>query len=170
MKKIIVFCLFGFIAASSYSQVQNSYEEIINSDVSSLIEEYKTTDNSILLLEINYEKNNFMKLNELFTETASQATYPTDVLPIINQMYRSAVKCMAFSTLLYNNGNIKESNFAASMQLMKTGVILILQGAKDMGLDIDSIINYNQENIPDAMPRNYINIIRTPLETPVPII
>jgi hypothetical protein len=49
---------------------------------------------------------------------------------------------MALSTVLYNNGNVKEENFVSGMQLMKNGLIQILQGSEFMGLDVNGIISY----------------------------
>ncbi|MDR0375058.1 MAG: hypothetical protein LBH85_04965 [Treponema sp.] len=150
MKKSIAFHLLGFIAALSYAQEQNMYESLINRDVDSCIEGYKTTDSNTLLLDLNNERSNLIRLNKLFTQTASQTTDPDDVLPIINKMYWASIRYMALSTALYNNGGVKEEVFVAGMRLMKDGLMLVLQGTEDMGLDIDSMINY-----------------RTLLETPV---
>ena len=154
MKKCIAFCLFGFIAAFSYSQEQNIYEEIISRDVNSFMEAYKMVNSSVLFLEMEYETSNFIKLNELFTKIVSQTTNPTDVLPVITKTYWTSIKCMALSTLLYNNGNVKEENFSNGMRLMKDGLMLVLQGAEDMGLDIDSIRTFLKLNITKVLVYN----------------
>jgi hypothetical protein len=49
---------------------------------------------------------------------------------------------MALSTVLYNNGNVKEESFLSGIQLMKDGLVQILQGSEAMGFDINSIIGY----------------------------
>jgi hypothetical protein len=140
MRKFIVFWLFSSMVMFLYPQEQGIYEEIINRDVNRFVNEYKEITNNILILELNYENSNFISLNELLEKMAPQIINPNELLPIINKMYWSCIKCMALSTALYNNGNIKEEYFLSGMQLMKNGLIQILQGSEIMGLDINSII------------------------------
>jgi hypothetical protein len=144
MKKAITFCLFLSITIFSYSQEQNKYESTINRDVNIILEEYKTINNNILALELVYEKDNFVNHSDFFGKIISHVNSPIELLPIINKMYWSCIRCMAISKVLYNNGNVQENAFVTGMQQMKDGLILILQGAEMMGLDINSVVFYTQ--------------------------
>jgi amino acid permease len=144
MKKAISFCLFLSITIFSYSQEHNIYELTINRDVNKILEEYKTINNNILVLELTYENNNFMNHSDFFEKIISHVTSSIELLPIINKMYWSCIRSMAISTVLYNNGNVQENAFVSGMQQMKDGLIQILQGAEMMGLDINRVVFYIQ--------------------------
>jgi hypothetical protein len=128
----------------SYSQEQNKYESTINRDVNIFLEEYKTINNDILALELIYEKDNFLNHGDFFGKILPHVTNSIELLPILNKLYWSCIRCMAMSTVLYDNGNIQEDVFVSGMQQMKSGLIMILQGAEMMGLDINSVVSYTQ--------------------------
>jgi hypothetical protein len=125
-----------------YSQEQNIYELTINRDLNIFLEEYKTINSNILALELTYENNNFTNYNDFFIKILPHAKSAIELLPIINKMYWSCIRCMAMSTVLYNNGNVQEKAFVSGMQLMRSGLIKILEGAEVMGLDINSVVLY----------------------------
>jgi hypothetical protein len=149
MKKEIIFCLLLTITVFIDSQENNIYEFIINRDVNIFIEEYKTIDLNILALELIYENNNVINHNDFFVKIISQVKNSIELLPIINKIYWSGIKCMAISMVLYNSGNLQEDSFLSGMPKIKNGLILILQGAEIMGLNVNSVVLY--------IPKEYSN-------------
>jgi hypothetical protein len=146
-KKLGLFILLNIMLGCIYAS-ENNFLEMINVDIDKIIEVYHGMDNNILLLELNYEGENFKKLGELFNKTVSYNSNVLDNVPTLNRMYWSCVRCLALSTVLYKNGYVEENNFINGTQLMKEGLIKILEGTETMGIDVMYMINYK--------PREYL--------------
>jgi hypothetical protein len=141
IKKFVCLFLFNFTLVCVYSE-ENKYIEIMDTHVNKLVGKYNNMNNNIMIWELQYENDAFNRLMDLFSMSFPHAIDLLDNIPILNKMYWSAIRIIAMSTALYNNGYVKEENFISGTKTMRDGLVQILGGVETLGLDYMDMINY----------------------------